>query len=55
MKYVNAKDILPKNILKQLQTYAAGTLLYVPKKEEEKSWGEVSGYREHVPQAASRL
>ena len=31
MKYINAKDILPENILKQLQTYAAGTLLYVPK------------------------
>ena len=48
MKYVNAKDILPENILKQLQTYAAGTLLYVPKEGEEKSWGEVSGYRTYL-------
>lgn len=37
MKYVHAKDILPENILKQLQTYAAGTLLYVPNDGEEKS------------------
>lgn len=48
MKYVNAKDILPENILEQLQTYAAGTLLYVPKDGEEKSWGEVSGYRAYL-------
>ncbi len=48
MKYINAKDILPENILKQLQTYAAGTLLYVPKEREEKSWGEVSGYRTYL-------
>ena len=48
MKYVNAKDILPENILKQLQTYAAGTLLYVPTEGEEKSWGEVSGYRAYL-------
>jgi len=48
MKYVNAKDILPEEILKLLQTYAAGTLLYVPKEGEEKSWGEVSGYRTYL-------
>ena len=48
MKYINAKDILPEDILKQLQNYAAGTLLYVPKEGEEKSWGEVSGYRTYL-------
>lgn len=48
MKYINAKEILPENILKQLQTYAAGTLLYVPKEGEEKSWGETSGYRTYL-------
>lgn len=48
MKYVNARDILPGNILKQVQAYAAGTLLYVPKEGKEKSWGEVSGYRTYL-------
>ena len=48
MKYINAKDILPEDILRQLQTYAAGTLLYVPKEGEEKSWGEISGYRTYL-------
>ena len=48
MKYINARDILPEDILKQLQTYAAGMLVYVPKEEEEKSWGEISGYRTYL-------
>ena len=48
MKYINARDILPEGVLKQLQYYAAGTLLYVPKEGEEKSWGEISGYRKYL-------
>lgn len=48
MKYINARDILPEDILKQLQSYATGTLLYVPKQGEEKSWGEISGYRTYL-------
>lgn len=48
MKYINAKEVLPEDLFKQLQTYAAGTLLYVPKEGEEKSWGEISGYRTYL-------
>ena len=48
MKYVNAKELLPEDLFKQLQTYAAGTLLYVPKEGEEKSRGEISGYRTYL-------
>ncbi len=45
MNYKNAGDILPEALLKELQQYAAGTLLYVPHGEEKRTWGEVSGYR----------
>lgn len=45
MNYENAKDVLPDELLKQVQSYAAGKLLYVPIKEESKGWGEISGYR----------
>ncbi len=48
MNYENAKDLLPDEILRQVQNYAAGKLLYVPIKEEGKSWGEVSGYRQKL-------
>lgn len=48
MKYENAKDLLPDKLLKQLQNYAAGKLLYVPIENEGKNWGEVSGYRQKL-------
>lgn len=48
MKYENAKDVLPIELLQQLQKYAAGKLLYVPIGDESKSWGELSGYRQKL-------
>lgn len=48
MKYENAKDILPEDILRQVQKYAAGKLLYVPIENESRSWGEASGYRQKL-------
>lgn len=48
MKYENAKDILPEKLLAEVQRYASGKLLYIPKIETAKKWGEVSGYREQL-------
>ena len=33
MKYENAKDILPPDLIVQIQKYAAGKLLYIPKRK----------------------
>ncbi len=30
MKYLNASDVLPDELLKELQKHAGGALLYVP-------------------------
>lgn len=30
MKYVNAAEILPEHLLKELQTYIDGDVLYIP-------------------------
>lgn len=48
MKYENAKDILPEELLLQVQRYAGGKLLYIPVENESRSWGEVSGYRQKL-------
>jgi Mor family transcriptional regulator len=49
MKYVNAKDVLPPELLAVVQQYTRGTLIYVPKKEDEKiGWGQLSGARAQV-------
>lgn len=45
MKYVNAAEILPKQLLKELQTYIDGSVLYVPKFSTKKGWGTTSGAR----------
>ena len=48
MKYENAKEILPEALLKEVQKYAGGKLLYIPVENEAKSWGEASGYRQKL-------
>lgn len=48
MKYENASDILPENLLQEIKRYAAGKLLYIPTGDEKKTWGEATGYREKL-------
>jgi hypothetical protein len=48
MKYENGCDILPEELLREVQKYAAGKLLYIPSGEEKRAWGEASGYRKEL-------
>ncbi|WP_306431051.1 CD3324 family protein [Paenibacillus sp. XY044] len=48
MKYENAGEVIPEELLKEIQKYAAGKLLYVPKGDEKKGWGEATGYRDRL-------
>ena len=48
MKYENAKEVLPEALLKEVQKYAGGKLLYIPVENETKGWGEASGYRQKL-------
>ncbi len=49
MKYINAKELLPDTLIRELQKYIQGGYLYVPTApERQKRWGEVSGYREEL-------
>lgn len=45
MRYVNAAEILPERLLRELQTYIDGDVLYVPRQTSKKEWGTVSGSR----------
>jgi len=45
MKYKNASDVLPDNLLREVQKYAAGETLYVPKDKDRQKWGEKTGAR----------
>ncbi|MGH4121320.1 CD3324 family protein [Clostridium sp.] len=46
MCYKNGKDILPSALLKELQKYIQGEILYIPKEDNVRSaWGENNGTR----------
>ena len=45
MKYTNAAEILPEYLLRQIQTYIDGDVLYIPKVSGKSEWGAVSGSR----------
>lgn len=49
MRYKNAKDLLPENILSEIQNYIDGEYVYIPKKDNtRKKWGELSKIREKL-------
>lgn len=44
MKYATAKEILPMELVKEIQKYIQGQYVYIPKEDAvKKSWGENSG------------
>ena len=45
MKYRNASDILPDELLKEIQKYTSGEAIYIPNNTERKKWGQGSGAR----------
>lgn len=48
MCYKNGKDLLPEVLLKELQKYVQGELIYIPKNENRKAWGEGNGTRRAI-------
>lgn len=55
MKYLNAADVLPTELLKELSAYVNGQLLYVPSTESKKSWGSKSGSKQYYEQRNSDI
>lgn len=43
MKYRNATELFPDHLLKEMQKYASGELVYIPKREERNEWGTGTG------------
>jgi len=56
LRYRNGKDVLPPELLDELQKYLCGEMLYVPKRDEAKAaWGQLSGSKEHVHTRNARI
>lgn len=39
MEYINAKDVLPKTLILQIQQYVDGGIIYIPQKDNDKKSG----------------
>jgi len=49
MRYINANEILPKELVERLQNFVQGEYIYIPAiKDRHKNWGELSGFREEI-------
>ena len=47
MGYLNAAEVLPKELLEELSFYVNGQLLYIPSTKCKKSWGSESGSKQY--------
>lgn len=44
MEYVKAADVFPEHLIKEIQRYIQGELIYIPtRSSHRKKWGESSG------------
>lgn len=48
-KYVNAREVLPENLIKEIQKYVKGKHIYIPQTERQ-TWGESTGIRKELEQ-----
>lgn len=46
MEYKNGIDLFPRELLKEIQKYVSGGLVYIPQSESNrKGWGQLSGIK----------
>lgn len=45
MNYRKGADVLPERLIKEIQEYMDGGLVYIPKKSDKAEWGSLSGAR----------
>lgn len=49
MKYINAIEVLPKDLLSEIQKYIAGEIVYIPQPEGLKNpWGSKTGIKQEI-------
>jgi len=49
MKYINATEVLPLDLLNEIQKHISGEILYIPQPEGKKNpWGSRKGTRQEI-------
>jgi Mor family transcriptional regulator len=55
LNYKRGAEVLPARLLKEIQEYVEGSLVYIPKKSSKAGWGCVSGARRSIDQRNKRI
>ena len=55
MQYKNASHVLPDELLKEIQKYVSGEVIYIPGAKEKKKWGEGSGARAYYKERNEKI
>lgn len=49
MSYINAVEALPEDLIREIQKYVDGKVLYIPRKAENSvAWGERNGTKDRL-------
>ena len=55
-KYLKAESLFPKELLNEIQKYAQGEMIYIPKpKESRKKWGFYTGSRKIIKERNTEI
>jgi len=55
-KYLKAESLFPKELLKEIQKYAQGELIYIPKpRESREKWGHYTGSRNVIQERNTEI
>ena len=56
MSYIKAEEILPKELIRQIQEYADGVYLYIPRKPGNRHpWGQETSYKAELKARNDRI
>ena len=56
MSYIKAEDILPEDLIRQIQEYTDGVSIYIPRKPGTRHvWGEDTGYRSELRERNAQI
>ena len=56
VSYIKAEEILPEELIREIQIYADGVYIYIPRKAGNRhKWGQDTGYKEELSARNDRI
>ena len=56
MRYIKAEEILPEKLIREIQEYADGVYIYIPRKPgTRREWGQETSYKSELKDRNDRI